>query len=115
MSWDDPETGGFVAPSFLDPQEPTAGGNDKVQWRMFSEGTFVYLYDEPTLELGIVRDREPGGVFVETFDDEWQPFVRRSRRRWRVRMAVASLTALLIFALCVYTIWRLYTVLLGAF
>ena len=36
------------------------------------------------------------------------------RRPWRLRLAVASLTALLIFALCVYTIWRLYTVLLGA-
>ena len=89
----------------------TVGGNgDKVEWKMFS----VYLHDEPS-ELGIISDLEPGGVFVEAFDSEYQSFVRRSRRRWRVRMAVASLTALLIFALCVYTIWRLYTVLLGAF
>ena len=93
----------------------TVGGNgDKVEWKMFSEGTFVYLHDEPS-ELGIISDLEPGGVFVEAFDSEYQSFVRRSRRRWRVRMAVASLTALLISALCAYTIWRLYTVLLGAF
>ena len=61
----------------------TVGGNgDKVEWKMFSEGTFV-----------IVERRRP----------------------WRLRLAVASLTALSIFALCAYTIWRLYTVLLGAF
>ena len=85
----------------------TAGGNgDKVEWKMFPEGTFVFPHDEPP-ELGIVRDLEPGSVLVETFDDEWQPFVRRSRRRWRLRMAAASLTALSTFALCAYTIWRL--------
>jgi hypothetical protein len=47
----------------------------------------------------------PEGTFV----------IVERRRSWRLRLAVASLTALLIFALCAYTIWRLYTVLLGAF
>ena len=46
----------------------------------------------------------PEGTFV----------IVERRRPWRLRLAAASLTALLIFALCVYTTRRFHTLLLGA-